>query len=482
MCDPCTRYHVYTPELTGEPMADLLFLPDWLTAHQLTVSGELPLQYLDPKRISTDTRALQPGDIYMPLKGAHFDGHAFVTQAFEAGAQLAFCDQSWLAAQAALPGPVIAVPDTLWAYQSLATAWRRQLGIPVVAVTGSSGKTSTKEILKQVLLAFFQVHATAENFNNEVGVPKTLLALAPEHEVCIVEMGMRGLGQIAELCEIAQPDIGVITNIGPVHLSELGSQANIVKAKWELADYLAAHEGVLVLNAENPLIAEAVTGFNGRVLNCGKASGHALRLLALEPVADGQWLTWAYADGSQAEGFLDLAGEHQALNLLCALGVLEALGKRLPQAYEVRVPRLFGRQQRFALANGVTLVNDAYNANPDSMRAALQVLAQSTGQRRLAVLGKMAELGPEASRFHFELGQYCDSLGLEQVLVIGQEALPLFEGIQQTPKQAFADCQAAVAYLQAALLPGDEVLVKASRSAGLEEVVDALVAANRSLE
>lgn len=245
----------------------LLNLKTWIEQQNAVCLNPLPVSEIDPQAISTDTREITSGSVFIPLVGDKFDGHRFLVQAFEQGASLAFCSQNhYEAHQDELSGlALILVEDTLNAYQSLATFWRRLLKIPVIAITGSSGKTSTKEILNQVLTPFFKVHRTEANFNNQIGVPKTLLALRPEHQVAIVEMGMRGLGQIAELCEIAQPDYGVITNIGPVHLSELGSMENIIRAKWELADYLQAHQGTLSINHENTHLRAKAQDYQGQL-------------------------------------------------------------------------------------------------------------------------------------------------------------------------------------------------------------------------
>lgn len=458
-----------------EPKLDLqIWLADVQSDLEVELKGRLP-EALDPRNLSTDSRNLKAGSVYLPLVGERFDGHDFMLQAFEAGAVLAFCEQRYyLAHRERLQDlNLLLVSDSLKAYQSLARHWRRQWGRPVIAITGSSGKTSTKEILAQVLEPFKQVHRTALNYNNEIGVPKTLLELRPEYEVCLLEMGMRGLGQIRELCTIAEPDAGIITNIGPVHLSELGSQENIAQAKWELAAWLQAHQGALAVNADNLWLQRLAADYRGTLYRCGTASENEFQVLGSENTLDGQWLSYRRPDGQVARIFLDLQGEHQALNLLCCLGMAEHLGLPVPAEAEIRVPRLFGRQQILDLPGGPRLIHDAYNANPDSMRAALRVLQQQPG-RHLAVLGKMAELGPEAERFHRELGAFCEELPLDQLYVIGAEARGLLEGLKTVPGQFFEDNQSAVAALKESLKPGDTVLVKASRSAGLEEVVNAL--------
>lgn len=433
---------------------------------------------MSPRAISTDTRRLAPGALYVPLRGERFDGHDYLAQAFAAGATLALCERAMFeaASDQLQQLPLILVDSALSAYQDLARCWHRQLGTPVIGITGSSGKTSTKEILYQVLsAAAFKVHRTEANLNNQIGVPQTLLALQPEHQLCIVEMGMRGPGQITELCEIAEPVYGIITNIGPVHLSELGSQEAIAQAKWELARYLQAHQGLLVINTDNDWLQQLGAEYPGRLLRCGQRASADLRLLQAspaEPPQRGQQLQYAF-QGQSHQASLDLEGSHQALNLLCCLGVLSAL-QPLPAELALAVPRLSGRQEEIVLNADLTLINDSYNANPDSMRAALQVLAARSG-KRVAILGKMAELGPEAARFHLELGQFCRSLGLDQLVVIGTEAEGIAQGFGADAVWFYPDNARAVADLPARLqdLQG-QLLLKASRSARLEEIVHAL--------
>ncbi|PKL77167.1 MAG: UDP-N-acetylmuramoyl-tripeptide--D-alanyl-D-alanine ligase [Candidatus Melainabacteria bacterium HGW-Melainabacteria-1] len=438
-------------------------------------AGSLLQFAIHPDELSTDSRQISPGSVFLPLSGEHFDGHSFLAQVFEQGARLAFCSQAYYAAHAAeLTGlPLLLVPDTLSAYQSLARKWRRQLRIPVIAITGSSGKTSSKEILYQLLSPNLNLHRSQANYNNEIGVPKTLLELRPEHALCIVEMGMRGPGQIAELCAIAEPEYGLITNVGPVHLSELGTMEHIARAKWELADWLAQHQGLLVINHENSWLAELSETYPGRLLRCGKDPVNDLQLLNSEAESQGQRISYRIGEQPEKMIWLDLEGEHQALNLLCGLGMMYALrqnlGQDLSPPQRISVPRLFGRQQRLECA-GLVLINDAYNANPDSMKAALQVLAQQPG-RRIAVLGKMAELGPQAEVYHRDLGLICEDLDLDAVYVVGAEARPLLNSLSQVPGHYFAQKQDLTAALLAALQPGDTVLFKASRSACLEEVV-----------
>ncbi len=454
-----------------------LDLAAWLRENNCEANGSLPLREIQPARLTTDTRKLQDGSVFIPLRGESFDGHTFIPQAFEHGAVIAFCSRQYFQNnhEVLKDLPLILCDNTLFAYQGLAQAWHRQLNIPVIAITGSSGKTSSKEILAQVLEPFFKVHRTALNYNNEIGVPKTLLELTAEHELCLIEMGMRGLGQIDELCQIAEPQYGLITNIGPVHLSELGSMENIAKAKWELAVWLQTNKGTLSINNNNSWLHQLGASFQGQdahLLRCGTGPLNDLQLIELIPEVGGQTLRYRIGDDQAKSVWLDLEGEHQALNLLCCLGLLKALGKQLSDGHRLNIPKLFGRQQRQTLA-GRVFINDAYNANPDSMKAALGVLA-SQPKRRIAVLGKMAELGPQADNYHRDIGVICEELGLDAVYVVGSDAETLVSSIQKVPGYYFADKLSLIKTLKKDLQPGDTILFKASRSASLEEVVEPL--------
>ncbi len=450
------------------------------TGKALSPDVETALRQITPQQLCTDTRELKAGDIYVPLKGEHFDGHHFIEQAFEAGAVLALC-----AADAPLETqrPVLRVDDTLKAFQDLARQWRRQCNVTVIGITGSSGKTSTKEILKQIFARDFKVHATPLNWNNEIGVPRTLLGLTPEHEVCLVEMGMRGEGQIQELCVIAEPDYGVITNIGPVHMSELGSQEAITRTKWELADWVMQYEGSrLVINTENSILKEQYQALppdeRSQVITISRDPQSTYSLLSLSASGHSQTPTQriVYRTPQQEECALtlDLLGEHQALNALCGVALLHLLGHQLEKDSHIEVPRLSGRQENTTLATGAVLINDAYNANPDSMRAALNVLNQLRAPR-LAVLGFMGELGPDSERYHRELGAFCQELNLAALVVVGDNARGILEGFGHSGIFC-EDIPEAASALEALLRahPQARVLIKASRSVALERVIEHL--------
>ncbi|PIQ27398.1 UDP-N-acetylmuramoyl-tripeptide--D-alanyl-D-alanine ligase [bacterium (Candidatus Blackallbacteria) CG17_big_fil_post_rev_8_21_14_2_50_48_46] len=432
-----------------------------------------------PEQISTDSRAIPEGGLFIPLRGEFHDGHAYLLKSFELGAQAAFCEKQVYEANRNTYAdlPLLLVENCLSAYQALARQWRRQLNIPVIGITGSSGKTSTKEILAAVLSPFLKVHKNKANFNNEIGVPKTLLEIPVDAQVAIIEMGMRGQGQITELAEIAEPNLGLITQIGTAHLSELGSQANIADAKWELAKFLEAHQGKLFAQAEDPLQRLAAQQTPQLAISwCGESEDSLVRLLSVTEYDTFQEIEYQVQAGKVHTLQLMMPGRHQVRNLLLCLGVLSALGYVLPEHTQIEPEQLFGRNQIIELPNSATLINDAYNANPESMRATLEVFGRRKAKRKIAVLGKMGELGPQSPQLHAELGKFCSQLELDYLIGLGDETQILIENaergaFQRLWFQEHAECIQALTQL---LAPGDLLLLKASRSAQLEKLIEGL--------
>jgi UDP-N-acetylmuramoyl-tripeptide--D-alanyl-D-alanine ligase len=446
-----------------------------LAGHWLTP----PTQPLTIADISTDSREPQAGKLFIPLKGEHFEGHQFIGRALTQGAAAACCAQAYYEANAAeLAGqPLLIVADTLAAYQALGRWWRQQINPVTIAITGSSGKTSTKEILATLLARVGPVHKTPLNYNNEVGVPKTLLMLRPEHRFLILEMGMRGLGQIAELAAIAEPDWGLLTNIGVAHVGELGSQAAVAQAKWELMDYLegATQTGVLLdsdawmqrLAAEHPHL---------QTLWAGTLPTSDLHIHSIQAAPGGQWVHFAWRNQAVQRVWLNVPGAHQARNLALCLAVFYALGYALEPDAILEVPTLFGRNQWLHTPTGQTVIQDAYNANPDSMKAALQMLAEYPAARRIAVLGVMGELGADSEAMHAAVGHFCQNLPLDLLVVVGEAAQPLAQSAEggAFPVHYFVSREAAAATLPQLLQADDLVLLKASRSAAFEELLACL--------
>jgi UDP-N-acetylmuramoyl-tripeptide--D-alanyl-D-alanine ligase len=414
--------------------------------------------------ITTDSRNIRGNSLFVALKGEKFDGHHFVDSAIAGGALAAVVNHDQVPPRC----PCLAVSDTLAAYQSLGRWWRTQQQTQIIAVTGSVGKTTTKELIAAALGTQGSVLKTQANYNNEIGVPKTLLQLEPHHDFGVVEMGMRGPGEIALLTQIATPDIAVITNVGTAHIGRLGSEQAIANAKCELLAELPAH-GVAVLNYDNArLMATAHGVWSGRIITYGLTGGDVQGQLL-----DSQTLM---VDGVRLP--LPLPGQHNAQNLLAAIAVMQALHldwRTLASGLTVELPS--GRAQRIQLPNDILLLDETYNAGAESMTAALRLLAETPGQRHLAVLGTMKELGNQSVVLHGRVGNVVQQLRLDALWTLAdfEAAEALAHGAEGVPTQAFQDHTALAERLAAELRPGDRVLFKASRSVELDRVVKQLL-------
>ncbi len=424
-----------------------------------------------PRRAVADSRQVRRGDLFFGLRGARADGGAYAAAAIEAGAWGAVVSpdrarelSSSRAEQGAGGGWVLAADDPLAALQGLARAWRRELGCPVVGVTGSVGKTSVKDIAHAILPV--RVHASPENFNTEIGLPLAILSAPPETEAMVLEMAMRGRGQIAELCRIAEPSVGAITNIGPVHLELLGTLEAIAEAKAELLAGLGGGGRAVV-----PADAEALEPhLHERLVTITFGAGGDVFALESRRTDRALEATIATPDGTARFRF-PFTEAHNLQNALAAIAIgvalelpLEEMAQRAPG---ITFSRLRG--ELIELPGGIVLVNDTYNANPVSMRAALDHLASLPASgRHAAVLGEMAELGPEAPEYHREVGAHARQLGVGPILGVGE----LARGY--APDAWAPDARSAVRICAAMIQPGDAVLVKGSRSVGLELVTDEL--------
>ncbi|WP_414526592.1 UDP-N-acetylmuramoyl-tripeptide--D-alanyl-D-alanine ligase [Nodularia chucula] len=413
--------------------------------------------------IQTDTRKIKPGEVFLALRGEKFDGHDFVASAIAQGALAAIVDCDYQNADL----PLLQVRNTLVAYQQLGRWWRDRLNIPVIGVTGSVGKTTTKELIAAVLATRGRVHKTYGNFNNEIGVPKTLLELSTEDDYAVVEMAMRGEGQIAELTDIARPNIGVITNVGTAHIELLGSEEAIARAKCELLAQMSP-DGVAILNHDNSLLmATAQEVWSGKVVTYGLAGGDIQG-----QIIDNETI--------QVEGMqlpLPLAGRHNASNFLAALAVAQVLGidwSSLQNGVMVNMPT--GRSQRFTLAHDIIILDETYNAAPEAMIAALQLLADTPGKRKIAVLGAMKELGERSPQLHQKVGETVQRLQLDALLVLvdGKDAEAIAESAAGIPSECFGNHADIVTRLKTFIQPGDRILFKAAHSVGLDRVVNQL--------
>lgn len=421
--------------------------------------------------ISTDTRTINRGDLFIALVGERFDGHNFGAKAVEGGA-IALVTNHQITENIPTKIPQIIVKDTLTAYQQIAHWWRQQLEITIVAVTGSVGKTTTKEMIGAVLSLWGKVLKTEANYNNEIGVPKTLLNIRDE-DYAVVEMAMRGRGEIALLSQIAAPDIGVITNVGTAHIGRLGSKEAIAAAKCELLQHMNA-DGVAILNADDSLLMQtAAEVWQGKSLTYGLERGDIRGELV-------------GTDTLQVDGLklkLPLPGRHQALNYLAAIAVAQVLGldlSRLEGGVEVNLPG--GRGRRYHLDSDIVILDETYNAGVESMLAALELLQQTPGSRKIAVLGTMKELGPFSEALHQQVGEKVKSLGIDRLFVLVDEPATraILRGAEGIPSESFTTHQQLVNRLQETVRKGDRLLFKASNSVGLSGVVRAVVSELKS--
>ncbi|MEH2150979.1 UDP-N-acetylmuramoyl-tripeptide--D-alanyl-D-alanine ligase [Nostoc sp.] len=413
--------------------------------------------------IQTDSRTLKSGEVFLALRGDKFDGHEFVPTAIAKGAIAAIVDFEY-----ENPGlPVLQVKDTLKAYQQIGRWWRDRFNIPVIGVTGSVGKTTTKELIAAVLGIKGRVHKTYGNYNNEIGVPKTLLELGAENDYAVIEMAMRGRGQIAELTQIARPTIGVITNVGTAHIELLGSEEAIAEAKCELLAEMSA-DSVAILNHDNLLLmATAAKVWHGEVVTFGFSGGDI----------QGQLIDNETVEVAGIELPLPLPGRHNATNFLAALAVAKVLGidwASLKGGVMVDMPT--GRSQRFNLSNDVVILDETYNAAPEAMIAALQLLADTPGKRKIAVLGAMKELGERSQQLHQRVGETVRKLNLDGLLILvdGQDAEAIALSAEGVPSECFATHAELVARLKTFVQAGDRLLFKAAHSVGLDRVVNQL--------
>jgi UDP-N-acetylmuramoyl-tripeptide--D-alanyl-D-alanine ligase len=422
--------------------------------------------------VISDSRKLKSGELFVALTGENFDGHGFVAQAIAQGAVAAIVSHEWASSVAAKGLPLLAVEDTVSAYQDLARWWRSQFVHPVVSVTGSVGKTTTKEIIASMLASYVapdkQVHKSLANHNNDIGVAQTLLAIAPElHDFVVVEMGMRGLGEIARLAKTALPTVSVITNVGTAHIGRLGSREAIAQAKCELLVETPA-DGTVILNANDPLLLETASKvWHGKTIAYGLGVGDVNgELIGQQLHVEG--LTWN----------LPLPGRHNALNFLAGLAVLKALNLDWNQTTQklAKLDLPFGRAQLYQLAQDVTILDETYNASPEGMIAALRQLADMPAKRHWAVLGTMKELGEMSTQLHNQVGTAISNFGIEGAIILADgEAEAILAGANGSLKYAIA-CQSYQEITETLLQKiesGDRILFKASRSVGMDRVVEA---------
>ncbi|MCZ8511230.1 UDP-N-acetylmuramoyl-tripeptide--D-alanyl-D-alanine ligase [Paenibacillus filicis] len=429
--------------------------------------------------VSKDTRTIEQGALYVPLIGEAFDGHRFVEEALKRGAAASL----WQADRPDAPAgaPLIYVKDTLAALQRLAREYRRQLPVRIVGITGSNGKTTTKDLTAAVLSASFQVHKTAGNYNNHIGLPLTLLGLNEETEIAVLEMGMSGRGEIELLSRLAEPEVAVITNIGEAHLLQLGSRKEIARAKTEILVGLQP-DGLLIYNGDEPLIEEVLP----ELAEPGRMNAAAYRKLRFGAEPDNAYFpadvsmdsagSHFHLGGDDTDYYVPLPGAHNVVNALAAIAVGRHFGMQPADvARGLSQAELTGmRIEVLSAPSGLTILNDAYNASPTSMRAAIALLHELTGyERKYAVLGDMLELGDREAEFHRGVGAMLDPERVEVVYLYGPLSVHTAEGLKERfpadRVRYYEDKEALAEALKLAAGPKDVVLIKGSRGMRMEQ-------------
>jgi UDP-N-acetylmuramoyl-tripeptide--D-alanyl-D-alanine ligase len=424
-------------------------------------------------KVSTDSRTIKPGELFVALRGENFEGHNFVEAAAKAGATSALVDLNW-AGNVPNNFALVRAADTLRAYQALAGNYRRSLALKVLAITGSNGKTSTKDFAASVLARKFQVTKTEGNFNNHVGLPRTILEATSEDEVAVWELGMNHPGEIAALAKIAAPDAAIITNIGVAHIEFMGSREAIAMEKGALAEAIEP-QGTVILNADDSFSEGIAARTRAKVILAGTTDG-AVRAIEIRQSADGSEFT--IVEGAhRCRAQLPVAGLHMVQNALLAVAAGRALGLSIEEcAAGLAAAPLTKARLQIKQIGGVQFLDDSYNANPDSMKAALRTLVElDTDGKRIAVLGEMRELGGESERGHREVGETAATLGVNQLITIGEVAELIAEGARAAGLHQVSSAPStaeAAKLLGEIAKPGDLVLIKGSRAARTEEVIE----------
>ena len=450
--------------------------PRRMTSVARVTGGRLKGDDVELRGVATDSREVRPGDLFVAVPGERVDGHLHVGDAFVAGAAGGLVSRP-----ARFDGPVVVVDDTRGALLRLAGDERDTIEADVVGITGSTGKTSAKDLTAAVLATRFRSAASPRSFNTEIGVPLTLLNAPEDGEVVVCEMGSRGRGHIAALCEVARPRVGAVTNVGRAHLEMFGSPEAVADAKAELVEALPG-EGVAVLNGDDPVVTRFDRRTRARVIRFGAGPEADVRAedVVLDRLGRPSFTLRAGASSERVE--LSVTGEHMVSNALAAAAIGLALGLSAGECAaglkEARVSAW--RMEVVEGADGLTIINDAYNANPTSMAAALKAARWIAGQGRcLAVLGEMAELGAVSASEHERVGELVARLGIDGLIVVGHRARHIAVGAARegVEPQRIITCHTiaeAEAAVRASARPGDVVLVKGSRVAGLERLAEAL--------
>lgn len=456
------------------------------------VHGEVVLKgdYSEFNAVSTDTRKIEKKDIFVALKGENFNGNEYIKTASEKGAAICIVDEIlYKDDEISKSTTIVKVKDTKQALLDLAEAYRAKLNLKVVAITGSAGKTSTKDLVAAALSGKYKVFKTAGNFNNQIGLPLMIFKLDNSYDIAVLEMGMNNFNEIHTMAKAAQPDIALITNVGTAHIGNLGSRENILKAKMEITDFFN-DENILIINGDNDMLG-TIKDKQYSIVKSGiecEIDFKAVNIKLGENCVD---FEVAEKNNSTKENFhLDIPGKHTILNAMLAV----TCGRVMNMSYqEIRqgLKNLQSTSMRMEIIEGnkFTIINDCYNANPDSMKAAIDVLKNSKGKRKIAVLGIMGELGEVAFASHKQVGEYAAQNNIDLFVTIGEYNKAYEEGFKLAGSgksvsgndkyRAFENYDGAVDFLvKEYLQKEDTVLVKASRAAKFETIVEKLKKSN----
>ena len=435
-------------------------------------------------RVSTDSRTLQAGDLFVPLRGENFDGHKFIQQAAERGAVGAMVEEKWNG-NAPAGFALIRVADTLLGYQTLAANYRAALPLKVIAITGSNGKTSTKDFVAATLARKFRVTKTAGNFNNHVGLPQTMLAASRDDEIAVWEIGMNHPGEIAALAKLAAPDIAIITNVGIAHIEFMGSREAIAGEKGALAEAVAA-DGTVILNADDQFTESIAKRTGARIVLAGIENG-SVRATDISQNATGSEFT-ILEGAHRCRAHLPVPGIHMVQNAMLAVAAGRVFNLSLEEcAVGLASTPLTKARLQIKEIDGIQFIDDSYNANPDSMKAALRTLMElDSDGRRIAVLGEMGELGAESERGHREVGEAAAQMRIDQLIAVGSTGggtiARAAEKAGLKKSVAVDSHEKAAELLEKNAAPGDLVLIKGSRAARMERVLEEFTKRRRAEE
>ena len=457
---------------------EAITLAQLLEAVHGTLLGDFRDENVIVQRVDTDSRTIHSGSLFIPLVGERFDGHAYINAALEGGALGCLTARE---RESYRPDRFyIKVASTQRALRDLAAWYKARFPIPFIAVTGSVGKTTTKDMIAAVLSTRYRVLKTEGNYNNNIGLPLTLLRLDRSCEICVLEMGMDRPGEIDYLGEIVQPDVGVITNIGDAHIERLGSRENIFRAKCELLPHIRKENGLLILNGDDALLSTLRGRTPVPAVFCGSGEGLEYRAQSASSEGLDSLRSRLTTPAMDREVCIPALGSHMIYPTLIAAAVGEHFGLTADEI-EQGIARFVPTRMRMNLVqrgNGITILDDTYNANPQSMRAAISVLADSRSAWKLAVLGDMFELGPYSPALHTGVGEYLGKRKIDCLVAVGDQARYLAEGAQSAGMTAVypcADKKAAREILPGLIRPDSTILVKASRGMRMEELVDQLL-------